>query len=198
LEANKRLRKAGESKHALLTVPVVFNKSRDVVVAMSVANEHYKERTTLERARKAQVLRLRGKGDATITKIMGITSATLATWFTLLKAPAEELQAIDEGKAVATEVVKRVRKGRVASGVRRAPKERVQLPVKAIRQLYEDLTPAEGDEADEVCDFALAILAFLLGEDRTAKGLKEVQGSETLVKIATKVRRAWESEKAPA
>jgi hypothetical protein len=191
-EANKALRKAGD--HNFVQVPCVPESRADVVTVAIVGNTFGLQETPIMRARNAERLRSRGFTDDQIMAKMGVQKPTLATWALLLQASPEAQEAVANGKAVATEVVKEVRKakreGRPANAPKqRAPKERVQLPIRAIRALHQELTPAEGDEPDQVADLALAILSFLLGEDPTAKGLAEFSGSEIAVKACRKIRR---------
>lgn len=101
--ANERIGKKGGEVSIL--VPCVVETSAnegDSAVTMIVANEHRREASPVERARKAQTMRDMGHDDKAIGLMFGVSSVTIANWKKLLSVDPKVLADVERGKVPAS------------------------------------------------------------------------------------------------
>jgi ParB family chromosome partitioning protein len=108
--ANERINSKGGEVGVL--VPCVVDTTSDEeasAVTMIVANEHRREATPVERARKAQAMRDLGHDDKAIALMFGVSGVTISNWKRLLSVDPKILAKVEKGEipaALAIEAAK--------------------------------------------------------------------------------------------
>ncbi len=154
MEAKRRQVEAGEE--VTIRIPCIYSKIR-AGSEMILQNEHHKEESILQKARKAQRAMALGQSLPEVAALFGRDQKTIKNWLAILQAPPEEIKAIEQGEQAASEALPQ--KKRIREGVR-APSN--AIPKAAQRAALASLTEVEKPTTNH--QLAAAILSYLLGE----------------------------------
>lgn len=180
------------AKSERMTVACVHaRKGVDPELIHAAENTGHEAETTADKAEHAARLSIAGRTNKEIAIALGCSTTSVDNYLTIAEAPPAKQQEIAEGKTTARQVIKE-QKGKSKPKTAKAPKVRDQLTIKQIRIFAEVFTPTEGDQSDANCDLVLATVNFILGDDKTGKGLREY--GEYVVKLVGKFRRQIKAE----
>jgi ParB family chromosome partitioning protein len=106
LEANRRLRKAGEEPHNALAIPEK-GTDEDAIMTMITTNSFTKVETIIDRVEKAKRLLSRNIPPEQVATTLGVSISTINNYIKLSRCSKYVQKAVEEGK-VSAEVAKKI------------------------------------------------------------------------------------------
>lgn len=190
-EANRRLAERGEPPVKVLATGDKYSRDANLMGVMLSANEHRKDDTPLNRARKAARMMARGADDDEVKVTFGISDSTLRVWKNLLDLDGRVQARVDQGEIGAIAAAKladlprdqqverceamiaegmttAAQAGAVVKGAKNGKKvtrdDVVKPPSKAVLKKLVKALESDEDHGVEVSDEFVRGIKFALGE----------------------------------